>query len=97
MKCEIINDLLPLYCDGLTSQVSNEEIEKHLDGCKECTAVYESMRAENKTDIPDTNIEPLKKVRRKNKLKIIAGFAAGFLVLGIMFAFMYVGVVPASS
>lgn len=97
MKCEIINDLLPLYCDGLTSQVSNEEIEKHLGGCKECTDIYESMRAENKTDIHDTNIEPLKKVRKKNRLKVIAGFAAGVLVLGIMFAFMFAGVVPASS
>jgi GTP-binding protein len=43
MKCNIIRDLLPLYCDKLTSQDSNEEIEKHLHECEECNAVYESM------------------------------------------------------
>ena len=31
MKCEIVRDLLPSYIDGLTSSVTNEEIEKHLD------------------------------------------------------------------
>ena len=30
MKCSIIRDLLPLYCDKLTSEDSNEQIEKHL-------------------------------------------------------------------
>lgn len=30
MKCEMIRDLLPLYIDGLTSEESNREIEKHL-------------------------------------------------------------------
>ncbi|MGN0677364.1 MAG: zf-HC2 domain-containing protein, partial [Ruminococcus sp.] len=43
MKCKIIQDLLPLYCDKLTSQESNEEIEKHLRDCEECTHIYENM------------------------------------------------------
>lgn len=97
IKCEIIKDLLPLYCDKLTSQVSNEAIEEHISDCTECKGVYESMRSESKADIPDTDIEPLKKVRKKNKLKIVAGFVSGVVLLGILFAFMYVGVVPASS
>lgn len=97
MKCEIIRDLLPLYCDKLTSQVSSEEIEKHLEDCKECAEVYGKMSAESSTAVGDVNIEPLKKVRRKNKLKIIAGFLSGALLLGIVFAFAFVGVIPASS
>ena len=31
MKCEIIQDLLPNYIDGLTSPVTNQEIENHLN------------------------------------------------------------------
>ena len=26
MKCEIIRDLLPMYCDGLCSEASKQEI-----------------------------------------------------------------------
>lgn len=97
MKCEIIKDLLPLYCDKLTSQVSNEEIEKHLGKCEKCMSAYEKMSSENCDSVPDTNIEPLKKIRKKNILKIIAGFLSGVLAFGIVFVFAFVGVVPASA
>ena len=97
MKCEIIKDLLPLYCDKLTSEVSNEEIEAHLNGCSECSDIYKKMCTKDNADIPDTNVEPLKKVRRKNKLKIIGGFVSGILILCIIFVFAFVGVIPASS
>ena len=33
MKCCIVIDLLPGYIDGMTSEETNEEIEKHLNGC----------------------------------------------------------------
>lgn len=98
MKCKIIQDLLPLYCDKLTSQESNEEIEKHLHDCEECTDIYTTMK--QKEDIikaEDKDIQPLKKVKKKSVIKIIAGFTAGLVLLGTLFAFMFVGVIPASS
>ena len=30
MICDVVQDLLPSYADGLTSEESNREIEKHL-------------------------------------------------------------------
>ena len=36
MKCDIIRDLLPLYCDGLCSEASKQEIEAHVAQCQEC-------------------------------------------------------------
>lgn len=44
MKCEIIKDLLPSYIDELTSEVSNDAIREHLDGCENCRAYYEEMK-----------------------------------------------------
>ena len=44
MKCSIIQDLLPIYCDDLTSEDSREEIEKHLAECEICRDVYENMK-----------------------------------------------------
>ena len=45
MKCEIIQDLLPSYIDGLTSEVSNQEIEVHLKECTECRRYLEEMKS----------------------------------------------------
>lgn len=47
MKCEVVRDLLPSYIDGLTSSVTNEEIEKHLDECVMCRQFYREMREKN--------------------------------------------------
>lgn len=36
LPCELVQDLLPLYHDGVCSQVSNEIIKEHLSSCKAC-------------------------------------------------------------
>jgi predicted anti-sigma-YlaC factor YlaD len=46
LKCEVVRDILPLYVDNLTSEVTNKEIEKHLNECKECKGVELMMRNE---------------------------------------------------
>ncbi len=98
MKCNIIRDLLPLYCDKLTSQDSNEEIEKHLHECEECNAVYESMNnKEDNIKVPDKDVKPLKKVKKRTALKIIAAVISTAAVLFGVFMFVFWGVVPISS
>ena len=47
MKCEIIRDLLPLYIDDALSDVSKEEVVKHLNGCRDCKRIYEEMNEIN--------------------------------------------------
>ena len=46
MKCDIIRDLLPLYCDGLCSEASKQEIEAHVAQCQECRACLAEMKEE---------------------------------------------------
>lgn len=43
-NCKIINDLLPSYCDGLTSPESTRLIEAHIEACPECAARLVTMR-----------------------------------------------------
>ena len=50
MKCEIIHDLLPLYCDGLCSEASKQEIEAHVVQCEKCRACLAEMKEE--TPVP---------------------------------------------
>ena len=44
IKCEMIQDILPLYVDGLTSDVTNQEIEEHIAECEVCKAMLNHMR-----------------------------------------------------
>lgn len=98
MKCNIIRDLLPLYCDKLTSQDSNEEIEKHLHECEECNAVYESMNnKEDNIKVPDKDVKPLKKAKKCFTLRAFAIFFGTFAALAAAFVFLFVGVIPISS
>ncbi len=98
MKCDIIKDLLPLYCDGLTSQDSNEEIKNHLSECEECTSVYDSMKQNEDIINPaDNDIQPLKKVKKRNILKIVAAVFITAVILVTAFFFLFWGVIPISS
>jgi hypothetical protein len=98
MKCNIVRDLLPLYCDKLTSADSNEEIEKHLHECEECSAVYESMnKKEDNIKAPDKDVKPLKKAKKRFTLRAFAIFFGTFAALAAAFVFLFVGVIPISS
>ena len=98
MKCNIVRDLLPLYCDKLTSADSNEEIEKHLHECEACNTVYESMnKKEDDIKIPDKDVKPLKKAKKRITLRAFAIFFGALTVLAVAFVFLFVGVIPISS
>lgn len=46
ISCNVIGDLLPLYCDDVCSQDSRRIVEEHLRDCPECAALYEKMKQE---------------------------------------------------
>lgn len=98
MKCNIIRDLLPLYCDKLTSQDSNEEIEKHLHECEECNAVYESMnQKEDDIKVPEKDVKPLKKIKKRTLVRMIAAVFCTAATLTALYAFLFIGIIPISS
>lgn len=37
LSCEVVQDLLPSYVDGLTCAVTTEAVEGHLSGCEACS------------------------------------------------------------
>lgn len=41
--CEIIRDILPLYCDGVCSEPSRAAVEEHLKDCADCKAELDGM------------------------------------------------------
>lgn len=46
LKCEVIQDLLPSYIDRLTSDSSNQLVERHLNECDACKVLYNDMKQE---------------------------------------------------
>lgn len=70
MKCEIIRDLLPLYCDGLCSEASRQEIEAHTAQCEGCRTCLAEMKGEDApVSLPDpepeTEVRVLRGVKKK--------------------------------
>ena len=46
LPCELIRDLLPLYHDGVCSEVSRKNVEEHLSGCEECRKLMNALDGE---------------------------------------------------
>lgn len=44
MNCDVIQDLLPLYCDGVCSEESSTLVEAHLHTCVECRKTLRLMQ-----------------------------------------------------
>lgn len=72
IKCEIIQDLLPSYVDGLTSEVTNETVNDHLKACADCRKVYERMNdnasglnSEMHLDADDIKVTIKEKIKEK--------------------------------
>lgn len=74
--CGIIKDLLPLYIDDVCAPESKDAIETHLSDCADCKQFYNTMKAPNRfnsqnTDINDAQMaDSLKHVKRTISRKI---------------------------
>ncbi len=94
-NCEIIQDLIPLYCDGCASTASCSEVEEHLDCCRECRAFAASYRRASKIsaqnsghtreldidiDIPYQHLAKKIRIRRR----INTACTVGAVIAGVM-------------
>lgn len=87
-QCELVQDLLPLYVEGLTSPLSSAFIQRHIDQCPKCKAEWDAMR-QPIPEIPDVQDIPVKnalkktgRTLRKNRV-IVTVLILLCLVLGI--------------
>ena len=84
LTCEIVEDLMPSYIDGLTSEVTNKAVREHLSQCGKCNAKLDTMTepySEDKIEQEKKEIDFLKKNRRKNiRTKLISLLAVVLVV-----------------
>lgn len=92
MRCEIIQDLLPSYIDGLTSEVSNQEIEVHLKECTECRKYLEEMKSDvdsSKVELEDN--EFMKVLNRIRKVTLEKAVLVSAVIICILIMLLYWG------
>ena len=95
-SCEIVQDLLPLYIDGVCSESSSRLVSDHLAECKECKAI--------ETKIRDTKIEAIvgketeSVLDRHAKKERGAAWKAGAIIASILcFPVVIVAIVMANG
>ena len=91
--CCIVKDLLPLYAEDMTSGETAAFVKEHLDGCENCRAALDALKAPvpAKETAPDDAV-PLKTVkkkltRKKALIAIVAALAA--LVIAVVGAVVF--------
>ncbi|WP_461809713.1 DUF4825 domain-containing protein [Faecalimonas sp.] len=73
LPCDVIEDLLPLYIEQLTSDCTKEMIEEHIETCEKCREKLERMREPSiceRNDEEEMEIDFLKKTKRGYRKKI---------------------------
>lgn len=88
IECEIVQDLLFSYADGVLKPNSQKWVEKHITVCPNCQAKLLEIKKEQNQhyETQKKEIDYLKKIRRKNRLQ--SCFGAIFL-LSVIFVGIY--------
>ncbi|MBD5465251.1 MAG: hypothetical protein HDR22_05455 [Lachnospiraceae bacterium] len=83
LDCEIVKDLLPLYVDGMASEISKKSIKNHLKGCSDCLEIYENMSAEiEEKEQPE--VEDVQRFLKRTKLMYFLYALGGISMVAII-------------
>lgn len=93
LSCNVIDDLLPLYLDGVCSAESGALVEEHLQECPDCRRKAAALRQEEEEPVP-AHLEEAKSVEelareleckvRLRRTLLVAAAAVLLLVAGIV-------------
>ena len=85
-ECDIVEDLLFSYNDGVLSNTSKELVEQHLKSCEKCQSILEEIRQDNNNNKQIKEIDFFKRIKKKiNKKNLIILIVCIFLVIVILF------------
>ena len=65
LSCKVIEDMLPMYYDGVCSEESAALVEEHLKECPHCSHILSELRSDIATPKKNVDdIKPLKKIQK---------------------------------
>lgn len=92
LPCEIIQDILPLYQDGICSASSRTLVEEHVAGCPGCREMLNALKEDITPEEKQKEVRPLLSIRvvwnkekRKAFFKGLALAVSGCLLLLALF------------
>ena len=92
ISCRVIEDLLPLYAEKMTSDESNLLIEEHIADCNKCKNILNSTKVniiKNKLDTEESvSLKFIQKNIKKRRVKAIA-FVSLIVFLAMFIIFSY--------
>lgn len=87
-KCEIIQDLLPLYVDNVCSDSSREMVEEHIRTCESCREKLSQSKSEVKLEFSGSEtarVKILKNFKRKIfKKNVLVAAISCLVVAGLL-------------
>lgn len=87
LPCEIMEDLLPLYAEDMTTDVTRAAVEEHLEDCEPCREKLKGMRGEKPDQSPAMALKPVQKeLNRRRWNMVIAAVCAVAVVLLVVFS-----------
>lgn len=89
IPCEVIEDILPSYIDGITNEVTNEMIKEHTSECTHCSELLEMMKCEENVPIGDSDlreIDFLKKTHKRNRIVMISSIITAIILIAVILA-----------
>ena len=86
ITCAVIEDLLPVYTEGLCNDETKALIEAHLAECEACAALAKQVPIPEQKDIPvPTEKKAFKKVARKiRKSRILNTILGGIITVAVL-------------
>lgn len=90
-KCEIINDLLPLYVDGICSSESCAAVEEHVASCKKCASLLDKYRISGpEKELSEEKNEVIEKQakRFRKRSAAVGTVIAGILMIPVLVCFI---------
>lgn len=84
LTCEIVKDLLPLYVDGMVSDVSRKSIKNHLEHCTDCKEIYHNMTFHLEMETPPTEVSDIKRFLKKTKKMYLLYGLGGLSFIAIL-------------
>lgn len=57
LQCEIVQDLLPLYHDGVVNTVTQKAVAEHLESCESCAMEYRLLKTELPTEAAESTLK----------------------------------------
>ena len=84
LTCGVVRDLLPSYVENLLGEESKEAVERHLEGCPDCTAKKEAMTAPTgaeETAEAAKEVDFLVKVKKRSAKRVVLAVVCTAAVL----------------